>query len=314
MNSFVDLLENAYPVEVEVTDRPIGPLLDAIQRRADCQDGLQVEGIWRLHRREAQELEGALGQSPPGGWLGLTSLAVGTGILRAREDSFITGPEESPLWLKEEEECRRRLVEAFTRWLIPPSVAAALFLGLGIHPLWGLRLARRLHHDAPMMDCFSMPWRDEELMPEAALSELRKGIFAGLSVILSGLRSLHSHRRYSAEGLRHFLLEALEYGFLQIEDDFEGLSLLIGDPEQMGLSRTRGLEIAATEIIEGVFLPAGILRSQPEGGFSLRPELLETVQVGHLGRDAQQTWFQCYLVGEARTGLFTSTVRSMGAQ
>lgn len=295
MTCFVEMLESGREVENDFRGEGVGAAMEALQSRVRARGGMKVEGVWRLHRQEALELERSQGYRPCGGWRALCALAVGTGMLKAEENSFVLGPLPDESWIDDEEECRIRLVEAFTRWLIPPSTAAGLFLAMNVHPLWGLRLARRLHLDGPIMGTELEGWRDEELLPEESLSELRKGVFAALSVVFSGLRRLDRGRRYGLEGLYGFIGEAIAFGQAQIENSDQGLAVLI---EEFGAEKGRGrsMEFAAREIVDGVLLPSGVMRRYDDDTFGVDPELLERIRVGHLGRDAQRTWFQCFLV------------------
>ena len=295
MTCFVEMLESGRSGGNDFQGPAVGTAMEALEARVRAEGALKVEGVWRLHRQEARELERSGGYRPCGGWRALCALAVGTGVLKAEENSFVLGPMAGQGWVGEEEECRIRLVEAFTKWLIPPSVAAGLFLAMNVHPLWGLRLARRLHMDGPMMESSLEGWRDEALLPPESLSELRKGVFAALSVLFSGLRRLDGERRYGLEALYGFIIEALVFGQGQIEESGEGLAVLI---EEFGSQTGQGRsgEFAAREIVDGVLLPSGVMRRYDDDTFAVDPRLLERVRVGHLGCDAQRTWFQCFLV------------------
>lgn len=296
MNSFVNLIESGRPAANDFDDDTVTRTLVALQRHCRQQGGLHAEGVWRLDRNVALQLEQTHGIRPPGGWRALCALAVGTGILKALDDQFISGDADAETVVEDPREARRMLGESFTRWLIPPATAAGLFLAMGVHPLWGLRLARRLHVDAPMLDGQIEGWRDEELLPEHDLHELRKGIFAGLSTIFSALSRLDTNCRYGIEALIGFVGDAIAFGRNQIEADGDGLEVLIDEVDHADKAVCRSIEFAADELIDGVLVPAGVMRRYDDDTFGVDATVLEHIRVGRLGADARRTWLQCFLV------------------
>ncbi len=298
MTRFIDMLESARKAENNFDEAGVCRAMKEVEKRCRSRGRLSAEAVWRLHRKEALELERETGFRPAGGWRLFCSLLVGTGILRAEDDCFVVGPTPIGDWIDDETQVRVRMMESFTRWLIPPSVAAGLFLAMGVHPLWGLRLARKLHVDGPMMEASMVGWRDEELLPDEDLAQLRKGIFCSLSVLLSGLRRLRKDRRYGLEGLGGFISEAIVFGREQIEESGQGLEVLIEDLGDPKGAVGRSMEFATRELIDGVLVPAGVMRRYDDDTFAVDSNVLGEVRVGHLGQDAQRTWFQCFLVDE----------------
>lgn len=292
MTRFAAMIESGREADNEFDDPAVATALEAIVDRCEARGRLEAEGVWRLARDEALQLEHRAGFRPPGGWRALCALSVGTGILQAEDDSFVTGSGT----VGDRPDVRRRLVESFTRWLIPPATAAGLFLAMGVHPLWGLRLARRLHVDAPVLEGDVEGWRDEKLMPDEDLDELRKGIFAALAVIVSGLRRLEPDRRYGLEALVGFVGEALAFGRGRIEADGDGLDVLIEDVGDPSRARDRSTEFAADELVDGVLVPAGAMRRYDDDTFAVDADVLREVRVGRLGPDAQRAWLQNFLV------------------
>lgn len=294
MTQFVELIESGYEADNQFLPRAVARGVAALKAQCGRREGLDAEGVWRLDRREVRRLEQDGRCRPPGGWRALCSLAVGTGVLCAEEDRFVSGPETPASW--EDGDVRRRLVESFTRWLIPPATAAGLFLAMGVHPLWGLRLARRLHSSAPMLEAPVEGWRDEKLLPDCDLDELRRGVFAALAVVVSGLRKLQPNRRYGLESLNGFVGEAMAFGRDQIDSSGEGLDVLIDDVGSPKKAVARSKEFAARELFDGVFVPAGVMRRYDDDTFAVDGPALADVQVGRLGADAQRTWLQTFLV------------------
>jgi hypothetical protein len=294
MTRFIDLLESGQPGAPSEDERGAVEATRVVIRRVQEEGLLKTEDAWRLHRAEARSLLEDAGHTPPGGWRAHCALLGGTGILRVKEDRYLAGPYIDDDWVGDEVALRARMVEAFTRYLIPPAAAAGLFLAMGVHPLWGLRLARRLHIDGAFLDVME-GFRDDDLLPEENLSELRKGVFAALSVVVSALRRLDSEARYSTEALTGLIGEALTYGAGQIEDAEEGLPVIIGGVcDEVVSDRTR--ELAAREILEALLVPSRLIRRFDDGTFSVAGSVLHRLRVGHLGPDAQRTWLQCYLV------------------
>ncbi len=294
MTQFIDMVESGGKQGNEFDVQKVARALECLERRCQERGELRCEGVWRLHRQEVRELTAEHGFRPAGGWRALCSLAVGTGVLRAEEDSFVSGSATSSKWSSDQ--VRAKLLESFTRWLIPPATAAGLFLAMNVHPLWGLRLARRLHVDAPMVDGPVEGWRDEALLPDEDLRELRKGVFATLSTVLGGLRKLRKEERYSMESLVGFVGEAVKFGRQRIEAGGQGLEVLIEDAGHSKKAAARSTEFAAREFFDGVLVPAGVMRRYDDGTFGIDADVLDEVRVGGLGRDAQQSWLQTFLV------------------
>ncbi len=292
MTYFVEMLEGATEVDESLEGPELESALVVLWQRLEARGKLDIEGVWRLCRGESKQLSEDYGGRPPGGWRALCALAVGTGLLRAGETSFESGRDRSVLQL-EGRALRGRLVEGMTRWLIPPGAAAGLFLTMGVHPLWGLRLARRLHTDAPVLEGPLEGWRDEELLPVESLEELRKGVFATLSVIVSGLRRLKSDRSYDQEALVGFVMEAIDFGRAQIEEPGDGLGVLLHEQDE---ARQRSSEFATDELLDGVLVPAGVVWRGNDGSFRCRGTSLRGITVGALDEDGQRRWFQRFLM------------------
>lgn len=295
MTRFIELLESGRVESCGFDGPEVRRALEVLWWRCKEQGELKTERAWRLCRQEALALEQETGFCPRGGWRGLAGLAIGTGMMRAQEGAFLARHGELEDWIGSSPEERVLLLEGFTRWLIPPGVAAGLFLAMGVHPAWGIRLAHHLHCDGPIIETPAEGFRDSTVMPEEDLSELRKGIFAALSVIFSGLRKLEPGWCYSQEALSGFIGEAIRFGRAQIEESGLGLKVVIDDLEGSGGAQARSVDFAYRELMEGVMVPAGVMRRFDDETFAVDSTVLEGLRVGHLGRDAQRTWFQDYL-------------------
>lgn len=137
-------------------------------------DDLANEGAWRLKPIESRRLENELKYRPEGGWSALVALLCGTGVLRATRNGFTLGPNAFPCWTKRE--ATSKLLAAFTEKLVPPSVAAGLFISINLHPAWGLKVAHKLHlpQDAQVADRGG----DEELFPKMIEKAVQDQILA----------------------------------------------------------------------------------------------------------------------------------------
>ena len=298
MTHFIDLLETRAPLGGAAPHHAaplLIPALDALRAHLEEHDELRTESVWRLHRATAAALSLRGAPRPPGGWRAFCSLLAGTGFLSTRDDAFLPGPELHCPWTRDEVAASRHLLESFTRFLIPPAAAASLFLSMGVHPLWGLRLARRRHDDAAFLPAME-GWKDESLFGDEGLSELRKAVFAALSLLVASLRRLDAEHRYSLDALTGLIAQALRYGARQIEDPGGPVPIVIQDLQHGVAART--LELAARELLDSVLIPAGLLRRLDDDTFLLFASSLEELQVGHLGADAQRTWLQCFLVDD----------------
>lgn len=300
MTHFIELLETRAPLDpthAAAAEPLLTHCLDALRAHLRDDETLPTESVWRLHRATAASLSQRFGARPPGGWRNFCSLLAGTGFLTTRDEAFLPGPELLATWTEQESSITSRLLESFTRFLIPPSAAASLFLAMGVHPLWGLRLARRLHADAVFLPS-AEGWRDDHLFSDEGLSELRKAVFSSLSIIISSLRRLDPEHRYSLEALSGLMAQALRYGTLQIDEPGGAIPIVIQDLQQGVASRT--LELAARELLDAVLIPSGLVRRFDDETFLLHSPCLSSLQVGHLGPDAQRTWLQCFLVDEGQ--------------
>lgn len=295
MTKFIELLQSGRVGECDFDGEQVRRGLKVLWQRCQEQGELKTERAWRLARQESLALARETGFQPRGGWRGLAELAIGTGMMRAQEGAFVPRQGQLEDWIGVARQERVLLLEGFTRWLIPPGVAAGFFLAMGIHPAWGIRLAHHLHQDGPIIETPPQGLADSPMMPQEDLSELRKGIFAALSVIISGLRHLEPGWRYSQEALSGFIGEAIAFGRAQIQESGEGLPVVIDEPGGFEEAQGRSVDFVYRELMEGVMVPAGVVRRFDDETFSVDSPVLEELRVGHLGRGAQQTWFQYFL-------------------
>ena len=193
------LLESGRPrgAEPDIV-APSRALVDLV-RFAD--DGHTLASIhpWELAPRVSRELEDRFGYTPPGGWARLTGLAAGAGIVHATPDRFVVLATADWIEGQPHRFCTR-MVEAFTKRLIPPAAAAALYVALDVHPLWGLELGRDVgacqHPHGPSPGA------------KTALPVVRELVFGTLTGLVTSLRCVEADLRYPADVLGDVLWES----------------------------------------------------------------------------------------------------------
>lgn len=126
---------------------------------------LECNRPWSISRQCEKNLVKRSGLIPLGGWNAFVGLLAGL-CEQTSNNSLIF-----PVDLDDvtEDELRDRVQRLFIDQLMPPSAAASLFLMLGIHPYWGLRLAQKKQGRPPAEEA-------SKLMPDAILDGLEEVI------------------------------------------------------------------------------------------------------------------------------------------
>lgn len=100
--------------------------------------------------------------------------ASGAGYFECESEGFKRISKE----VGSEDEVRRELLEADTCKLVPPTLAASLFIVTGIHPAWGLRAVHSFNRDVGFGP-FTRPDYAQELVEGwpvvAGVAELNDG-------------------------------------------------------------------------------------------------------------------------------------------
>ena len=270
--------------------------------RAQGHDGLLMGQPWRLDEGESAALEAQCGGSPPGGWDGLVGLAAGAQILRGEAQRFVLCPRAQDLlegW--SEAEARRALLEAFSRYLVPPTAAAGLFLLLDVHPIWGLRLVEEIHRGAGLSRGGLASWQDESLFVPEELARVRRCSFEAVGALLGLLRSLDPARCYPLEPLALCVESCCLFGRRrQPRASASGpMSPFLGDG---GLLRQhvgpRVLDYTLSDLFEGLLIPCGAVRRFGDGTFAIAPGALDGVQADGLDPEAQDALFTEMIRGD----------------
>ena len=239
-------------------------------------DKMVAESVWRLATDEARGLERRFTMAPPGGWKALTALTVGTGLLKAEDDGFVLGKVQLMDMPKDETDMCVKLLESFTKWLIPPSTAASLFLALDIHPLGGLRLARRRYVDCDHIDANIEGWKDEDLLPDENLKKLDNMTFSLIGNIMEVFSSLNSDRAYSLDAFEEVVTDFINNSIDNFEAEDDGLDVLIEDARSKKL-RQRSVSFMVQELFDSVLLPAGVCNKFGDYTFAVDSDTIAKV-------------------------------------
>ena len=158
---------------------------------------LEVEGPWRLSDTQARLLTRHSGHVPPGGWPGLMGLLTGTDLF-ALGSSGIAPEVDLVAFYQGWSEARLQvaLTESLTCRLIPPSVAAGLFLLIGIHPAWGMRIAREIHDTLGLFGPPPGPQEDPLAQRFPNLELVSRAVFDLVAAVCEVVRLLRPHHCY----------------------------------------------------------------------------------------------------------------------
>ncbi len=311
LNSYLELVEHGRPMDEVPTPPAVQEPLLRLLAHAHEQEELPVEGAWRLDSRVSRTLEKRHASSPPGGWAGLAGLACGCGVLRAQREAFEPDMELAELVARDEAQVRRELFEAFTRLLVPPAAAAGLFIIIGMHPAWGLRVAHETHARGRSEFTGRPPagiepgWRDESLFPDAVVELLGDTIFGAIAAVVATLRKLSPAERYPIDALAGLVQQSCYFSRRCAQEQYDrltidGLTPFVGELADDGRAGSyRVLDFATVDLLDTLMVPAGIARRFDDGTFCVFEDVLEGVRVGDLDADAQEVKLTWLLAGEA---------------
>ncbi|RDV37826.1 hypothetical protein DV096_11965 [Bradymonadaceae bacterium TMQ3] len=296
MGRFEALLSSGGRGECAAMGAPVVEAVEALAAFVGTEGRLRTRGAWELDEGEAVRLAQRSGVVPEGGWARLVGLCAGVGVLVARGGGFEAGPALGQVSAWSERELEQRLVEGFTRSLVPPATAAGWFVALGVHPLWGLKLARQVHREGALMGFDpGRESRDDGIMGARRLEGVRRHVFVSMAVVVGVLRRLSSGRMYEVGALVRLVEEAMRFSrVVAYEDDDEDAGQL-----QVLVDRVcwRAVQHAVWALMDEVLVPAGVVRWDIGRGIAVNPRALERVRVGALGVGAQDTWVRLFLSG-----------------
>ncbi|MBA2662686.1 MAG: hypothetical protein H0U74_10355 [Bradymonadaceae bacterium] len=306
-SSYHTLVDHGRPIVHGVDTPDSRPALLHLLSYAHERKLLVSEGAWRLHSRECRELEERTGYSPPGGWKGLCGLAAGCRVLRAVADGFVaeSGLDEVAAWSSEA--ARRRLLESYTCYLAPPSSAAGVFILMGLHPVWGLRLAHAVNLASDHIDGsgLNLGFRDDAIFPAHTLSAVQDAVFGATACVVATLRQLTPYKAYPIDALagvvdascrlaRQHALDTLDVNAL------DGLPVFLAHDLVDGLdgrSHHRVVDFTTSNLVDTLLVPSGAFRRFDDGSFCTFPNAFDQLTVSGLDRDGQNLWFSRLLNG-----------------
>ncbi len=286
LHAYTTLISEASPAQSEQGPPPkLLPLARLLMQHAHELGTLPLQGAWRLHPNQGQALtEAAGGLTPPGGWQGLASLLSGTPVLKATHMGFIPMLEVDVMELWTEAELRRGLLEALSLRLIPPTTAAGLFLMMGLHPAWGLRVANETHKLIAQHDPHELiklnTLDDEGLFPHPSHAVISHAIFASLSIILETLRSLEAGQRYRIEHLSSVMLEATRHARHLIKTRSPQAGKRALEPfidhvtGHLNEAEARAHDFTRLDLLEHYLVPAGVVQCFEDQSFCVWPEAI----------------------------------------
>ena len=292
-----------------ITPSPAPPALledaCALVELARSHGPLPLQGPWRLHASVCRELERETKRTPPGGWQGLASLLAGTDLFEVRADGFHDLIGAQVVAARGEQDLRRALVESLTVRLVPPTSAAGLFLLMGLHPGWGLRLANDVHTSLGKEPESELA-RITGLFPRATLEVVQRGVFgATISVIFEALRTLEPDHAYPIDALADFVWHACRFGHDLIEREApslqnHGLDLFIDHLTQRSSdTKQRATDFTILDLLDHFLVPAGIARRFDDQTFCIWPEHIpQDVNVYGEGPLSKSRWLCRFLTND----------------
>lgn len=253
-------------------------LLDYAHNETD--EGLPMKGPWRLHPSTVSALKDYTDGTPPGGWDAFTGLVCGAEYLQADSSVFEPMVDAEDFTDLEEADFRKQLVEGFTRQMIPPKAAAGLFLMLDIHPVWGLRVARRVQREHRTLSTVEPKKLDG--VNNEILERVRSLIFDVLDGIIGVLKTLEPDKTYCIEHIIDSLAEVIaerrqRYQLNDIETDGESMPVRIAGEDELN----RLSDFMTSDLFDGVLVPGGAVYwlDRDEHWFGVRADALSEVEI-----------------------------------
>jgi hypothetical protein len=247
---------------------------------------LSTHSAWRLSPDAARQLEHQTHIRPAGGWASLCGLAAGS-FLKATNDAFVPACSPETIESLDESEIRCRLLEAFTKKLIPPSAASGLFILLGIHPAWGLRVAHAVNDQATPEDA-SSGRNDSVVFPPEVLEFVLGNVGEALTDILDSFAGLQCDVCHPLDTIVNELGEMLGHRGDQMRATYSDVDTFTGVPLQLSersysaaRNNFRLRDFVLNDLFRSVLIPAHCIRTFDDqtitvldGAFEPLPDIL----------------------------------------
>lgn len=292
LHAWKTLIEAGQPLDASLELSPTEDAIADLLTYAWEHERLRTTHPWELDPAECRELDRRFGYTPPGTWSRLAGLAAGADVLHATMEGFMPVPTLDEFRGAPADAWRRRMLESFTRRLIPPAAAAALYVALEVHPVWGLRLGRQV-------GAFSSPTEPGPV--GAALGKVDELVFGTIATLIATLRGLRNDRRYPIDALGDVLWAAalgargVTHPDDQLEPVFPPTFVAPSDADERRMLTTR---MSIVDIFDYVLVPAGVGRRDDAGFFRVDPAALLDVGVGSYDVPQQESWLSRLLWGE----------------
>lgn len=285
--AYLELIEHGLNYQGEAPTCPGVALLDLLAF-SEGQSHLDMASAWRLAPGTARRIEDALGYAPDGGWGALVVLAAASGFFAVREEGFV------PLLTAEEastDRIRARLMEGFTRWLAPPQTMAGLLVGMGLHPMWGLRVA---HEVRSRLSDVHTPLKDGRIFPAQNLCVVEEMMFSAIAAIFGVLAELDPSKSYPVDALAQVI--STSFSTSRKTHTPRMVSVVGALPVFAEVDTESGCqEFASQDLLRAVLIPAGAARVLPNDRFVTSREAFKSAQIGELTTEDVQTcchWFR----------------------
>lgn len=302
------LVQSALPLDEELEPASMMAAVQFLLDYARRHQPLRTEAAWRLSAKVERALEAAARFRPTGGWANLVGLLAGTDYLQAKRDGFVFKKMPAHDHLSEKK-LHVDLVEAMTTQLVPPATAASIFIALGIHPAWGLRLAWEVQNGHHKGGWTSNPPMGD-VLPVEQIEPARRAVFIFVALVIGVLDRLETKKSYMMDAFAAVLEEAIQFaravGECQEETVAdEGLPCFLDG----STSNRRVMQVLARDLLEDVFIPAGVIRDVGDGRFAVAASVFGDVRIDKMDSDAPGEWFEAFLTAEGAPSTCGSEAR-----
>ncbi len=259
---------------------------------------LPADSPWTLSSKICRQLERQTGFRPPGGWANVASIATAAGFLTVSPDGFRANVTRDELEKLDPHEIRLKCLRGFTEWLAPPAVAAGLFVCLGLHPMWGLRVVQDLK--SPF--CNGLTKEHEQMFPKVQLELIRKTIFGAISCVFASLRELDATQSYPVDALVPVIVEACRCAREVVGDSQPpgSMPVYVADANDSEAAFRRVADVAIIDLLDTVLVPAGAAIRTTDGGFMIEREAFNRLTIGGFTQQQQDAWYGWMISPEPR--------------
>ena len=290
MQRFMDLLTFTQPLPHQGERAAPRAAARGLLEAAHEQAILDLHGPWHLHPACASALSRQHGITPPGGWSALAGVMAGATLLAVREQGFVPLMTLDTFDALSDTEIDRMLIESLAIRLVPPTTAAGLFLTLGLHPAWGLRLANEIHRAVAESEHTDRDDGAPEIMQgvdtarlfaRATLGVVERGVFRTISAILEVCRALEGRQAYSTGMFAHVVLDICERARAQMTEERGArrdgelelfFDAIVGHNEFE--TTRRALDIVVSDLFDRFLVPIGAVRRFDDQSFCIWPEAI----------------------------------------